>query len=204
MLARAAADGALLLLLLLPLVVVITDRPLISGHAPFVLPESRPFQWGGRDFTTKREFRSFLTARGATYETWVKRHPGVAEWPRGARPRDVFAAWILGAVLLYLRSFGGGRRSRKSYGKSRLRVQRSPSVPARRHAQPGAALPARREPMGPPVTAPRPPPPPEAAAARDKHEQAVSGSRRESPSVALARGIAAFASGVREKGEDLG
>src|SRR3954465_7778024 len=63
MLARAAADGALLLLLLLPLVVVITDRPLISGHAPFVLPESRPFQWGGRDFTTKREFRSFLTAR---------------------------------------------------------------------------------------------------------------------------------------------
>jgi hypothetical protein len=233
--ARAVAVGALMLPLLLPLAVVVTDRPLISGDAPFVLHESRRLEWGGRDFTTKQEFRSFLRSRGADYETWVKRHPNIGGLQSGVRARDVFVAWCIGALLVYLLSFGGGRRSResngKSNGKSPLRVQTSPSLLARRrpHGRPGAALPARRDPVVSPVTASRAPPP-DAAAARAKRATRIriGGLLRTSPStehapspeprnaaaagdsrwaakaVAASRGIAAFASGVREKCDDFG
>src|SRR4051794_36622583 len=76
--ARVAAIAAVVALLILPLAlevaVVAADRPLLSGHPPFLLQQPRGLEWGGHDFTSLRAFESFLTARGANYERWAKRH----------------------------------------------------------------------------------------------------------------------------------
>jgi len=88
------------------------DRPLISGRAPFLLQEPRGLAWAGRDFTSRRDFESFLTARGARYETWAKRHPGAAPLARGPRLRDVWAAGAVGLIISFVLLFGIPRRVR--------------------------------------------------------------------------------------------
>src|SRR5215212_2867817 len=90
----------MMLPLLLTMAVAAGDRPLLSGRAPFLLQEPRGLVWAGRDFTSYREFNSFLSARGASYETWAKRHPGAAPLSTGPRARDVYAAWALGVALM--------------------------------------------------------------------------------------------------------
>lgn len=103
-------------LLMLPLLLTIAaaaaDRPLISSRPPFLLQEPRGLLWGGRDFTSRRAFESFLTARGANYETWQKRHPRAAPLARGPRARDLWAASALGAVVMFIVMFGIPRRRR--------------------------------------------------------------------------------------------
>jgi len=114
----AAAMAAVVALLMLPLAlelgVAAADRPLLSGDAPYVLQQPRGLAWGGRDFTSTRAFESFLTARGANYETWAKRHPGAAPLARGPRGRDLVAAAVAGSLLTFLVLFGVPGRRRRS------------------------------------------------------------------------------------------
>jgi hypothetical protein len=107
----ASIAGVLMLPLFLPLAVAAADRPLIGGDAPYLLQEPRGLLWGGRDFTTRGAFESFLTSRGADYDTWAKRHPGASALAMGPRRRDVLAAWGAGTMLMVIGLFGIGARS---------------------------------------------------------------------------------------------
>ncbi len=41
-------------------------------------PTAAGVKWGGQTFTTKAGLRSWLSARGASYDTWAKNHPTAA------------------------------------------------------------------------------------------------------------------------------
>ena len=120
-LALASIAGVLMLPLFLPLAVAAADRPLIGGDAPYVLQEPRGLLWGGRDFTTRAAFESFLTSRGADYDTWAKRHPAASAVAMGPRRRDVLAAWGVGTMLMVIGLFGIGARSSGPPGATAVR-----------------------------------------------------------------------------------
>jgi hypothetical protein len=59
---------------------LVPDEPIQAGTRPTGLA------WAERVFTSKRDFASFLSSRGASYEVWAARHPGGAPWEWSVEP----------------------------------------------------------------------------------------------------------------------
>ena len=104
--------GLLMLPMALTYAAVVPDRPVISGRAPFLFQEPRGLLWAGREFTSRPEFEGFLSARGASYETWARRHPRATPLARGPRARDLYAAWAVGVIMMFVLLVGVPRHIR--------------------------------------------------------------------------------------------
>src|SRR4051794_39128870 len=107
----------LMLPVLVPLVEVVVDRPVIGAPLPFV-QQPPSLLWANRNFTSRDDFENFLRSRGARFAVWAERHPNAAPWWRGAQPRDFYAAWSIGSILMLLLLFGI-RRPARATGRAR-------------------------------------------------------------------------------------
>lgn len=58
--------------------VSVTNGPAQTTVMANVAPTAKSVKWGGQTFTTKAALRSWLSARGASYDTWAKNHPTAA------------------------------------------------------------------------------------------------------------------------------
>lgn len=56
----------------------VTNGPTATTIGKQQAPTAAAVKWGGQTFTTKASLRSWLSQRGASYDTWAKNHPTAA------------------------------------------------------------------------------------------------------------------------------